>query len=77
MRPGAGYATNTGMTNQNTSLLAEVAPDVAIVPVNPADIAAAQAHLDNLTKPQGSLGRLEELARRLYAMRGGETPLPP
>ena len=63
------------MTNQNTSLLAEVAPDVAIVPVSPADLAAAQAHLDNLTKPQGSLGRLEELARRLYAMRGGETPL--
>ena len=36
---------------------------------------AAQAHLDNLTKPRGSLGRLEELARRLYAMRRGELPL--
>lgn len=36
------------------------------------DLDAAQAHLDNLTKPRGSLGRLEELARRLYAMRRGE-----
>src|SRR6478609_5911946 len=27
--------------------------------------AAAQRHLDSLTKPQGSLGRLEELARRV------------
>ena len=34
----------------------------------------AQARLDSLTKPQGSLGRLEELARRLYALRG-ERPL--
>ncbi|MDY3809822.1 nicotinate-nucleotide--dimethylbenzimidazole phosphoribosyltransferase [Desulfovibrio sp. PG-178-WT-4] len=39
------------------------------------DLDAAQAHLDNLTKPRGSLGRLEELARRLYAMRRGELPL--
>lgn len=38
-------------------------------------LAAAQAHLDNLTKPRGSLGRLEEVARRLYAMRRGQLPL--
>ena len=57
-----------------SSLLAEVAPDIVIVPVSPADTAAAQAHLDNLTKPQGRLGRLEELARRLYALRGGAPP---
>ncbi len=31
----------------------------------------AQEHLDNLTKPLGSLGRLEELARELCVMRGG------
>lgn len=31
---------------------------------------AAQARLDNLTKPPGSLGRLEELAKRLCIMRG-------
>jgi len=30
----------------------------------------AQEHLDNLTKPLGSLGRLEELARELCVMRG-------
>ncbi len=30
----------------------------------------AQAHLDNLTKPRGSLGRLEDLARDLCVMRG-------
>lgn len=31
---------------------------------------ACRAHLDRLTKPQGSLGRLEELAVRLAAIRG-------
>lgn len=33
--------------------------------------AAARAHLDQLTKPPGSLGRLEEIACRLSALRGG------
>ncbi|HEV8471524.1 MAG TPA: nicotinate-nucleotide--dimethylbenzimidazole phosphoribosyltransferase [Methylomirabilota bacterium] len=33
--------------------------------------AAAHAHLDALTKPPGSLGRLEELATRLAVLRGG------
>jgi nicotinate-nucleotide--dimethylbenzimidazole phosphoribosyltransferase len=39
----------------------------------PAAEAAAEArrHLDALTKPPGSLGRLEELAWRLAAVRGG------
>ncbi|CAO0824165.1 nicotinate-nucleotide--dimethylbenzimidazole phosphoribosyltransferase [Desulfarculales bacterium] len=32
--------------------------------------AAAQKRLDNLTKPRGSLGRLEELAREMCVMRG-------
>ncbi len=44
-------------------------------PVDAALYDAAQAHLDNLTKPQGSLGRLEELACRLYAISGGTAPL--
>ncbi len=35
---------------------------------------AAQKRLDNLTKPQGSLGRLEEFARRLVAITGNEMP---
>lgn len=36
--------------------------------------ADAQRHLDSLTKPTGSLGRLEELARRLVEVRGGAAP---
>lgn len=36
---------------------------------------AARAHLDNLTKPVGSLGRLEDLATDLYCMAGGQRPL--
>jgi nicotinate-nucleotide--dimethylbenzimidazole phosphoribosyltransferase len=32
---------------------------------------AARAHLDTLTKPPGSLGRLEDLAAQLAALRGG------
>ncbi len=34
----------------------------------------AQSRLDNLTKPQGSLGRLEEFARRLVAIAEKENP---
>ena len=41
---------------------------VALPAASPAPI---QAHLDNLTKPQGSLGRLEELALRLGVLAGG------
>ncbi|HKB23637.1 MAG TPA: nicotinate-nucleotide--dimethylbenzimidazole phosphoribosyltransferase [Methylomirabilota bacterium] len=38
----------------------------------PAELAAAaQRHLDSLTKPPGSLGRLEELALGLAVLRGG------
>jgi hypothetical protein len=43
----------------------------AITPVPTHGTAAAQEHLDNLTKPPGSLGRLEELALRLALVRGG------
>jgi nicotinate-nucleotide--dimethylbenzimidazole phosphoribosyltransferase len=35
---------------------------------------AAQEHLDQLTKPVGSLGRLEELARRIVEITGKEVP---
>lgn len=34
----------------------------------------AQRRLDNLTKPRGSLGRLEEIARRIVAITGKERP---
>ena len=36
---------------------------------------AARAHLDNLTKPRGSLGRLEDMAARLYCIQDGVTPI--
>lgn len=45
-----------------------------IVPVDPAREKRAQTYLDGLTKPRESLGRLEELARRLYAVQE-RTPL--
>ncbi len=45
-----------------------------IQPVNPDLLAAAQAKLDNKTKPLGSLGRLEEFARRVAAISGTMTP---
>ncbi len=37
-------------------------------------IKLAQSRLDNLTKPQGSLGRLEEFARRMVAITGSTIP---
>jgi nicotinate-nucleotide--dimethylbenzimidazole phosphoribosyltransferase len=46
----------------------------AIKPIDPAAREAAQKRLDNLTKPQGSLGRLEELAAQVSAMRGAVAP---
>ncbi|MDR1660693.1 MAG: nicotinate-nucleotide--dimethylbenzimidazole phosphoribosyltransferase [Desulfovibrio sp.] len=36
---------------------------------------AARTRLDELTKPRGSLGRLEDVAARLFAMRQGRFPL--
>jgi nicotinate-nucleotide--dimethylbenzimidazole phosphoribosyltransferase len=48
-----------------TSLL-----DAIRVP-GPENAVDAQRHLDALTKPPGSLGRLEEIAVRLAALRGG------
>jgi nicotinate-nucleotide--dimethylbenzimidazole phosphoribosyltransferase len=47
----------------------------AIRPVNEEWYATAQKRLDNLTKPPGSLGRLEEFARKLVAISENKTPL--
>ncbi len=44
----------------------------AILPVNLTLAKAAKAHLDNLTKPQGSLGQLEDLATKLYCIQQGQ-----
>jgi nicotinate-nucleotide--dimethylbenzimidazole phosphoribosyltransferase len=48
-----------------------------IIRIHPLDITAMKAtrhHLDQLTKPQGSLGRLEELAIKLAGITGQERP---
>lgn len=45
-----------------------------ITSINCKFIEQAQQRLDNLTKPQGSLGRLEEFARRVVAIT--ENPMP-
>ncbi|MBG0789396.1 MAG: nicotinate-nucleotide--dimethylbenzimidazole phosphoribosyltransferase [Desulfovibrionaceae bacterium] len=42
-----------------------------IEPVDQGLAAKGQAHLDDLTKPRGSLGRLEELALQLYLIQEG------
>lgn len=47
---------------------------MAIKPVSEEWYAVAQKHLDNLTKPPGSLGRLEEFARRLVAITENRKP---
>ncbi|HAM50112.1 MAG TPA: nicotinate-nucleotide--dimethylbenzimidazole phosphoribosyltransferase [Nitrospiraceae bacterium] len=43
--------------------------------LNAAFYEAAQKHLDILTKPPGSLGRLEEFARRLVAITENKSPV--
>lgn len=42
----------------------------AIKPVSSSRLKTAQSHLNSLTKPPGSLGLLEELAKRYVAIRG-------
>lgn len=42
----------------------------SILPADPALKLEAQRRLDNLTKPVGSLGRLEEMAVKLYSIQG-------
>jgi nicotinate-nucleotide--dimethylbenzimidazole phosphoribosyltransferase len=42
--------------------------------IDPELIKRAQERLDNLTKPAGSLGRLEELARTIVGITGKENP---
>ncbi len=47
----------------------------SIIPVDGSLSSEAQTHLDNLTKPKGSLGRLEELAQRIFCVQQGQRPL--
>jgi len=56
----------------------EVIGDVVkrIARVDPAAKQVARGRLDSLTKPIGSLGRLEEIAAQLFALRGAAPELP-
>ncbi|MCY7488754.1 nicotinate-nucleotide--dimethylbenzimidazole phosphoribosyltransferase [Paenibacillus larvae] len=45
-----------------------------IVPLDEGMILEASRHLDQLTKPQGSLGKLEELSKQLAGITGEITP---
>ncbi|SEF89560.1 nicotinate-nucleotide--dimethylbenzimidazole phosphoribosyltransferase [Paenibacillus sp. UNC499MF] len=46
----------------------------AIRPLRQEAMEAASVHLDNLTKPPGSLGKLEDMARQLAGITGEVTP---
>lgn len=48
----------------------------AIHPVEPGYAAAAQRRLDSLTKPIGSLGRLEKIAAQMDSIHAGRIPMP-
>ena len=48
----------------------------SVQPLNPADLTKATRHLDQLTKPLGSLGQLESIAAQVVAIRGGKVELP-
>ncbi|MEK7400691.1 MAG: nicotinate-nucleotide--dimethylbenzimidazole phosphoribosyltransferase [Candidatus Poribacteria bacterium] len=45
-----------------------------IKPIDNSLVESTQIRLDNLTKPKGSLGRLEEFARRIVAITGKKNP---
>ncbi|MCF8721654.1 nicotinate-nucleotide--dimethylbenzimidazole phosphoribosyltransferase [Nitrospina gracilis] len=60
------------MTTQPVNILTETLN--AVTPVSHECIQKAQTHLDSLTKPQGSLGKLEEIAARLAAMHPENQP---
>ncbi|MCX5777088.1 MAG: nicotinate-nucleotide--dimethylbenzimidazole phosphoribosyltransferase [Candidatus Firestonebacteria bacterium] len=49
--------------------------DVKIVGIDKALLVETQKRLDNLTKPLGSLGRLEELAKTVVAITGKKNPV--
>ncbi len=48
----------------------------AIAPCDARYTAEAERHLDDLTKPQGSLGRLEAIAAQMFTLCQGKLPLP-
>src|SRR5258708_13489524 len=62
------------MTTITSSMFTEVAGE--IVATDPKWLKQARSHLDNLTKPVGSLGWFEDIAARFIAIRNGETDKP-
>ena len=58
------------MNAQSERAITELASK--IVPVGEDWRTAARSHLDALTKPLGSLGRLEDLAAQIVAIREGK-----
>ncbi len=62
------------MTTITSGMLAEFVSE--IVAPDPKWLKQAQLHLDNLTKPLGSLGRLEDIAARFIAIRNGDIDEP-
>lgn len=60
------------MTAVQSSYLADVI--AAIPPCLPAYKTEAQRRLDSLTKPIGSLGRLEAIAAQMYSISSGQMP---
>lgn len=48
----------------------------SIQPVSTSELTKAARHLDQLTKPVGSLGQLEQVAAQLIAIRGAHAQLP-
>lgn len=55
--------------------LSEIFPGAKFAPIKAELLEEAQDHLDQLTKPQGSLGELELVAARLFAISRGKCPL--
>jgi nicotinate-nucleotide--dimethylbenzimidazole phosphoribosyltransferase len=62
------------MTHRPEFTIAEISQGIA--GLDPAWFKRARAHLDSLTKPLGSLGRLEEIAARMVAIREQEVAGP-
>lgn len=69
----AGLHQEEGVMSE--SLLARLFPDASFKPVNDKLYIAGQEHIDRLSKPVGSLGELERIAIRLYAIGGGRMPI--
>jgi nicotinate-nucleotide--dimethylbenzimidazole phosphoribosyltransferase len=62
------------MTTRTSGMLAELIGEM--VALDPKWLKQARAHLDDLTKPLGSLGRLEGIAARFVAIRKGTPSWP-